>query len=88
MKLRYKGYTTFVTQDPGSTIWHGRVWGIQDVVTFEAKTQTAAAKEFCKSVDAYLSFCRTIGRTPNQPKETTPQSAALNLTYRKNRATM
>lgn len=69
MKLSYKGYTTQLKQDLDSTVWHGRVYGIQDVVTFEGQTQAAAEKEFRKSIDAYLSFCNAIGRSPNEPTE-------------------
>jgi predicted HicB family RNase H-like nuclease len=65
--LRYKGYTTILQLDPDACVWHGRVMNIQDVVTFEGKTQKEAEKEFCRSIDAYLSFCQNIKRLPNQP---------------------
>lgn len=65
--LRYKGYTTVLQRDPESHIWHGRVLDIQDVVIFEGKTKIEAEKEFHRSVEAYLNFCQTIERLPNQP---------------------
>jgi predicted HicB family RNase H-like nuclease len=67
MNLSYKGYTTILKRDPDSRIWYGRVSNIQDMVTFEAKTQTAAEEKFRKSIDAYLSFCQILGQMPNPP---------------------
>lgn len=67
MNLSYKGYTTILKRDPDSRMWYGRVSSIQDIVTFEAKTQSAAEEEFRKSIDAYLSFCQNLGQTPNPP---------------------
>jgi predicted HicB family RNase H-like nuclease len=64
----YKGYVTIVQQDLEAQLWHGRVLGIPDVVTFEARTGPAAEQEFRKSVDAYLSFCRTLGRPAHVPR--------------------
>jgi predicted HicB family RNase H-like nuclease len=65
--LRYKGYTTMLQLDPDSHIWHGRVLDIRDVVTFAGKTQMEAEKEFRRAVEAYLNFCQTVERLPNQP---------------------
>lgn len=66
MKLRYKDYITTLKQDQNG-IWHGRVAGIQDVVTFEAKTPSQAEQEFRKAIDAYLNFCHRLGRSPHKP---------------------
>lgn len=90
MKLSYRGYTTRLAQDPSSTIWHGRVCDIRDVVAFEGKTQVAAEQEFYKSIEAYLRFCQAIGRSPEKPDEATPASAAAppDSAPSKNRATM
>jgi predicted HicB family RNase H-like nuclease len=77
MKLHYKGYITILEQDPDSKIWHGRVSGIQDVVTFEGKTQVLAEQEFHKSIDAYLQFCAAISRSPNQPSATPSQNPSI-----------
>lgn len=65
--LRYKGYITRIQLDSDSHIWHGRILNIQDVVTFEGKTQTEAEKEFRRAVEAYLNFCRDVQRLPDQP---------------------
>ncbi|MFM7423902.1 MAG: type II toxin-antitoxin system HicB family antitoxin [Elainella sp.] len=63
----YKGYATVLQQDPEAQLWHGRILGISDVITFEAQTDGAAEQEFRESVDAYLSFCAALGRLPSQP---------------------
>lgn len=67
--MKYKSYATIARQDPISGIWHGRILDIQDVVSFEGKTQTQAEIEFRKSVDGYLDFCRLIDRLPNLPEQ-------------------
>jgi predicted HicB family RNase H-like nuclease len=66
MKLRYRDYTTILKRNHDG-VWHGQVAGIQDVVTFEATSPTEAKQEFRKSIDAYLSFCQTIGQAPDEP---------------------
>ncbi|MCU0523833.1 MAG: type II toxin-antitoxin system HicB family antitoxin [Elainella sp. Prado103] len=66
--LKYKSYATIARQDPISGIWHGRILNIQDVVSFEGKTQAQAEAEFRKSVDGYLDFCRSLARSPNPPQ--------------------
>ncbi|QYO64914.1 hypothetical protein [Leptolyngbya sp. 7M] len=67
MNLSYKGYTTILNRDPNSQVWYGRVSSIQDIVTFEATSETAAEAEFHKAVDTYLSFCQILNQAPNTP---------------------
>ncbi|MBF2002670.1 MAG: type II toxin-antitoxin system HicB family antitoxin [Synechococcales cyanobacterium C42_A2020_086] len=69
----YKGYTAEIDRDEETGVFHGRVSGIQDIVTFEGKTLEEAEREFSRSIDAYLRFCREIDWEPNPPTVQTVQ---------------
>ena len=64
--MEYKGYTARIDGEEDG-ILHGRVDGIRDVVTFEAKDLDAIEREFQISVDVYLDWCTERGREPNRP---------------------
>jgi predicted HicB family RNase H-like nuclease len=64
----HKGYVgKIVDYDEESGYLHGRVLGIRDVITFEAKTIEEAKREFQISVDDYLAFCAELGQEPSKP---------------------
>lgn len=66
--MNYKGYAgKIVDYDEETGLLHGRVLGIRDVVTFEAKTIEEAIGEFKKSLDVYLAFCAELGQEPAKP---------------------
>jgi len=65
-KLEYKGYTGAAKFDNDAGVLHGRVLGINDVITFEAKDADSLYKEFVDSVDDYLDMCREEGVEPNK----------------------
>lgn len=74
----YKGYTAEIDRDEETGVFHGRVSGIQDIVTFEGKTLEEAEREFSRSIDAYLKFCREIDWEPNLPTvQKVPQTRRL-----------
>jgi predicted HicB family RNase H-like nuclease len=72
----YKGYS-------GSMVFHGRVLGLRDIVTFEAETAEELVRAFHDSVDDYLAFCKERGLEPQKPYSgklalrTTPEIHAL-----------
>jgi predicted HicB family RNase H-like nuclease len=67
--LKYDNYTARIELDLEANLLHGRVLGIQDVITFEAKDVKEIKKEFQKSIDNYCQFSKEIGREPEQPVE-------------------
>ena len=79
----YKGYSGSVEFDDGDLVFHGRVNGIRDIVTFEADTAEGLVKAFHDSVDDYLEFCASRGEEPQRPYSgklalrTTPEIHAL-----------
>lgn len=63
--MKYKGYTGIYGFEDG--VYHGRVVGIRDVITFEAEKEDKVEEEFRESVDCYLEFCAEKGKAPNTP---------------------
>lgn len=82
MKL-YKGYAGSIEFDDDDMVFHGRVLGIRDIVTFEAETASDLVKAFHDSVDDYLAFYAERGIEPEKPYSgklafrTTPEIHAL-----------
>ena len=64
--LEYKGYHTRIEFDSISKVLHGKIEGINDLVTFESESVTEIENEFHKAVDDYLAFCKYIGQEPNK----------------------
>jgi predicted HicB family RNase H-like nuclease len=65
--IEYKGYVGSVELDTGRNVLRGEVINIDDVVTYEGSTVAGLIKEFHKSIEVYLEFCRKRGEQPNKP---------------------
>jgi len=65
--MEYRGYVVDIVFDDEAKVFHGRVKGIKDVVTFEATDAEGLEREFHTSVDEYLAFCEEMGRSPEKP---------------------
>ena len=64
--LEYKGYHTRIEFDSVSMVLHGKIEGINDLVTFESDSISEIVTEFHKAVDDYLAFCEDIGQEPDK----------------------
>lgn len=65
--MEYKGYKAVFEYDDETEAFHGRVVGLQDVITFYADTVDGLKAELAVSVDDYLAFCEERGRQPDRP---------------------
>ena len=65
--MEYKGDMAEVTFDDEATVLHGEVVNTRDVITFQAESVADLQREFEKSVDVYLQFCKEIGQEPEKP---------------------
>ena len=65
--LKYKGYTGTVLFDADDRIFHGRLMGITDVITFEGASVKELEKDFRSAVGDYLKTCNKMGREPENP---------------------
>ena len=64
--LEYKGYHTRIEFDSVSKVLHGKIEGINDLITFESDSVSEIESEFHKAVDDYLTFCEEIGQEPDK----------------------
>lgn len=65
--IEYKGYTGVIEFDPSIDAFHGRVVGLQDVVTFEGRSLDELRREMAESVEDYLELCAETGKDPERP---------------------
>ncbi|MDH3208515.1 MAG: type II toxin-antitoxin system HicB family antitoxin [Gemmatimonadota bacterium] len=65
--IEYKGYTGVFEYDPSVGAFHGRVVGLQDVVTFEGRSVDELRREMEESVEDYLELCEEVGKDPERP---------------------
>jgi predicted HicB family RNase H-like nuclease len=65
--IEYKGYTGVIEFDPSIDAFHGRVVGLQDVVTFQGRSLDELRLEMAESVEDYLDLCAEAGKDPERP---------------------
>lgn len=65
--MEYKGYTGKVEFDDSVNLFHGRVFNLRDIITFEGATVDDLQREFRASVDDYLAMCAERGEESEKP---------------------
>ncbi len=65
--IEYKGYHGVFEFDSSIDGFHGRVVGLQDVVTFEGRSLDELRREMAESVEDYLELCSEVGKDPQRP---------------------
>ena len=67
--MEYRGYVAEVEFDETIEILHGRVVnsGPYPIATFEATDARDLRREFERSIDEYLAWCKEDGVTPQRP---------------------
>jgi predicted HicB family RNase H-like nuclease len=65
--IEYRGYTGVFEFDPSIDAFHGRILGLQDVVTFQGRSLDELREEMAESVEDYLELCREAGKEPERP---------------------
>ena len=65
--IEYKGYTGVFEFDSSIDAFHGRVVGLQDVVTFQGKSLDELRQEMAESVEDYLEHCAESGKEAERP---------------------
>ena len=64
--IEYKGYLGTVDFNPDDLVFHGKIHGINDLITFEATTVEGMLSAFHEAVDDYLDICQRYGKTPEK----------------------
>lgn len=63
----YKGFTGTIEFDQDDRVFHGRVVGIRDIVTYEADNADDLVQAFQDSVDDFLEDYAERGEDPAKP---------------------
>lgn len=58
--MKYKGYIGKVEYDADAKLFHGEVIGLKDTITFQGTTVDELEREFKKSIDVYLDWCKEL----------------------------
>lgn len=64
--LEYKGYLTRIEYSVDDKVLHGKIEGINDLVTFESGNACDIEDEFHAAVDDYIEFCNENGVQPDK----------------------
>lgn len=64
--LTYKGYHGTVAYSSVDEVFYGKVFGINDLVTFEGSSVHELKESFKESIDDYLETCKQLGKQPDK----------------------
>jgi predicted HicB family RNase H-like nuclease len=64
--LHYKGYVGVVEFSEEDGVFHGKVLGIQPLISFEGDTVDSITEDFHSSVNEYILFCKSKGIRPEK----------------------
>lgn len=62
--LTYKGFIGSVHFSAEDKVFHGKIEGIDDLVTFEGQSVDELLKSFHEEVDDYIKLCKEMGKEP------------------------
>jgi len=60
--LRYKGFAASLHYSPDDECFHGKVEGIDDLVSFEGRSVAELKRSFRDAVEEYVELCRKAGK--------------------------
>jgi predicted HicB family RNase H-like nuclease len=64
--LEYKGYYASLNFSSEDEVFYGKLFGIDDLVTFEGASVKELKKAFHEAVEDYLETCKELGKEPNK----------------------
>ena len=64
--LQYKDYYATVSFSAEDEVFHGKVIGINDLISFEGDSVKTLKDSFVEDVDDYLETCKEIGKQPDK----------------------
>ena len=65
--LTYKNFIGSVHFSAEDKVFHGKIEGISDLITFEGQTVSELIKAFHEAVNDYLELCKEAGKEPERP---------------------
>ena len=64
--VEYKGYIAEVGFSPEDEVFYGKIFGLNDLVTFEADSAKELRNSFIEAVEDYLETCAELGKEPEK----------------------
>ena len=64
--LKYKDYISTVHFSTEDEVFHGKVIGINDLVTFEGQSVSELKKAFREAIEDYLETCKELNKQPDK----------------------
>ena len=65
--IHYRDYTGSIEFSEEDAVFHGKVIGIKDMISFEGDSVKALTEDFHNAVDEYLEFCEKSSKQPEKP---------------------
>jgi predicted HicB family RNase H-like nuclease len=65
--LTYKNFIGSVQFSAEDKVFHGKIEGISDLVTFEGQKVAELIKAFHEAVNDYIELCKEAGKEPERP---------------------
>jgi predicted HicB family RNase H-like nuclease len=62
--LEHQGFYGIVDYSNEDEVFHGRIVGINDLVTFEGDSVTSLKNSFIEAVEDYITLCQEVGKSP------------------------
>ena len=63
-QLHYKNHVGNVFFSENDNVFHGKVIGISDSISFEGDSVKTLTEDFRNAIDEYLEFCTEVGKQP------------------------
>ena len=64
--MKYQGYEARIEYEEGDNVFHGRVLGIRDIISFEGACVEDLKGAFAEAIEDYLDFCEEKGIEPEK----------------------
>lgn len=65
-QLHYKNYIGSVFFSEEDEVFHGKIIGITDSISFEGESVKSLTDDFHNAVDEYLEFCKNANKEPEK----------------------
>jgi len=64
--LKYKDYFASISYSMEDEVFHGKIIGINDLITFEGRSVTELKKAFKEATEDYLTTCKEMNKQPDK----------------------
>ena len=64
--IYYNGYFGSVEFSDEDNVFHGKIIGINDHITYEGDSVQSLRQDFTSAVDEYISVCAKLGKEPEK----------------------